>query len=94
MPGTLPSSTLPDSEPALARSRCRCAPRPGGGGAAMILGDDINLVLRMAPRIDPASRSGPRFIFKYCLCLSYIIFNGVCACIETARSHLRYFGAI
>jgi hypothetical protein len=63
-------------------------------GKREIGGGDVNLVLRMARRIDPASRSGPRFIFKYYLCLGYIIFNGGSCCIEMARSHLRYLSTI
>jgi hypothetical protein len=43
--------------------------------SAVFWASEINLVSRMAGLVDPASRSARRFVFKYYLELSYIIFN-------------------
>ena len=72
----------------------RPLPRPARRREREIGGGAINLVLRMARRIDAPSRSGPRFIFKHYLCLVILSLTGVRGCIEMARSHLRYLNAI
>jgi hypothetical protein len=67
--------------------------RPALPAPAAFWASEINLVLRMAGLVDPPSRSARRFIFKYYLELSYIIFNWGSCPYRNGTSHPRYLNA-
>jgi hypothetical protein len=67
--------------------------RPALAAPAPFRAGEINLVSRMAGLGDPASRSARRFIFKYYLELSYIIFNWGSCPYRNGTSHPRYLNA-
>jgi hypothetical protein len=67
--------------------------RPAPPAAALFRASEINLVLTMVGLVDPASRSARRFIFKYYLELSYIIFNWGSCPYRNGTSHPRHLNA-